>query len=403
MQNTGESPLVSILIQDRNGMTETISTPDRLSLFEQVDFSSSQPYKKVLRVYKQNGKHTSKITTYHSNGLLWKYLEAQDMRAFGTYQEWHSNGLLKIEARVIGGTADLAEGAQSDWLFEQEAKVFDEKGHLQAQFLYEKGILEGLSHFYYPNGQIQKEISYRNNQLHGDFLTYLPNGELQSKAHYIDGLKEGESLGFWPAQQKAWVEHYQEGKLLEATYYSNKGDLLSQIQNGSGFQALFNEAVLEKMVEYRKGVPEGLVKELSPKGELKIAYRLKNGKKQGEEIHYYLEEEGQIPKLSIPWEDNAISGIVKTWYNDGHLQSQREMARNQKNGSSVAWYRDGSLMYIEEYEEDTLTKGNYYKKNQREPISTILNGSGTATLYDEHGIFIRKVPYFKGKPVDPDN
>jgi hypothetical protein len=60
-------------------------------------------------------------------------------------------------------------------------------------------------------------------------------------------------------------------------------------------------------------------------------------------------------------------------------------------------------MLIEEYENDILLQGQYFKKNKADPISTITQGNGLATLYDEHGIFLRKVIYQKGKPIDPEN
>ena len=34
------------------------------------------------------------------------------MRAMGVFQEWHSNGGIKISAHVIGGTADLTVKCQ---------------------------------------------------------------------------------------------------------------------------------------------------------------------------------------------------------------------------------------------------------------------------------------------------
>jgi hypothetical protein len=60
-------PLVAIQIQDRNGFTETISNPERLENYYSIDFLGSQPFKKVLRVYKKDGKNHSIITTYHPN------------------------------------------------------------------------------------------------------------------------------------------------------------------------------------------------------------------------------------------------------------------------------------------------------------------------------------------------
>jgi antitoxin component YwqK of YwqJK toxin-antitoxin module len=404
-----ESPLVSIQIQDRNGLTETISVKDRLKSFQEVDFLASQPYKKVLRVFKQEGKIAGKITTYHSNGLPWQYLEIQDMRAFGTYKEWYSNGSLRIEANVIGGTADIVPGAQRDWLFDGEANLWDNQGSIQAKIPYQNGVLEGLSIYYYPNGKIQKKSPYHQNQLEGDEFEYYQDSQLYSKTTFHLGIKSGESLGFWSKNQKQWNEEYQDGLLLSGEYFEKDGSILSEVNEGFGFRSVFNDSLLSHMVEIRRGQPEGLVKTFSPNGELKTSFRVKTGIKQGEEIEYYSslekEEDTQeyLPKLSIPWEGNIINGIVKTWYNNGKLESQKEYSRNKKNGSSVAWYKDGGLMLMEEYEDDTLLSGQYYKKNQKEPISFITNGNGTATLYDAKGILIRRVQYVKGKPIDSEN
>ena len=106
------------------------------------------------------------------------------------------------------------------------------------------------------------------------------------------------------------------------------------------------------------------------------------------------------PKLSVSWYEGKIQGLVKTWYDNGVMENQREMTEGERNGVSTAWYRDGSLMMIEEYETGKLQKGDYYKKGSRQPVSQVNNGEGTVTLFDSEGNFIRKVPYYQGKPTD---
>ncbi len=56
-------------------------------------------------------------------------------------------------------------------------------------------------------------------------------------------------------------------------------------------------------------------------------------------------------------------------------------------------------MLMEEYENDKLLKGSYYKKGEANPISTIENGFGIATLYNAEGHFVQKVNYERGKPL----
>ncbi|MBA2727695.1 MAG: hypothetical protein H0U49_05930, partial [Parachlamydiaceae bacterium] len=64
----------------------------------------------------------------------------------------------------------------------------------------------------------------------------------------------------------------------------------------------------------------------------------------------------------------------------------------------TAWYADGNMMLIEEYDHDKLLKGEYYKKGDRFPVSTVLDGKGIVTFFDADGILLKKVNYRNGKP-----
>jgi antitoxin component YwqK of YwqJK toxin-antitoxin module len=401
--------LVGIQIQDRNGISETISIPDRLETYKQVDFLSSQPFKKVIRVYKKEGKNHSIITTYHPNGFIWQYLEAQDMRAYGLYQEWFFTGQVKIKAHVIGGTADVSPGAQSDWLFDGISEVWDEQGRLAASIPYEKGVLQGTSLHFYPTQQTHLETPYHQNLLEGEWTEYYPDGTTKEKTVYSKGIKTGKSIGYSSLGKLCWTEEYKNDFLQKGSYFSAEGDLVSSVSNGFGFQTFFDDLCSFQQIEVQKGKQEGIIKQFTSNKELRLIYKIKNGKKQGEEIEYYsffdLEDQNNAPspKISIQWDQDAIHGSVKTWYSNGSLESQKEWARNKKNGASCSWYQDGSLMLIEEYEEDILMKGKYFKKHMKEPISTILQGNGLATLYDDQGVFLRKIVYQKGKPIDPES
>lgn len=398
-------PLSLIQIQDRNGLTETISNKDRLIVHETTDFLEPQPYKKVLRVYKNQGKNSSIITTYHPNGTIYQYLEAHEMRANGAYREWFANGIQKIEAKVIGGTADLADGAQDDWIFDGSSKVWDEQGNLVAAIEYSKGSLEGKSLYYYPNGNLKKELFFKDNRLSKTAFEFTPDGEIKSKTEYNKGVPDGQSVGYFSKNEEAWHETFREGRLLRGTYYDLKGELLSEVIDGFGFQARYFDGAL-MLVEFQVGIPHGLVKEHTSSGDVVRTFFIKDGRKNGEEIEYFVPStnpKNPQPKLSLNWKDNTIHGSVKTWYDNGQLRSEREYSLNQKIGPSLAWYKEGSLMMYEEYEDDRLLKGQYYKIHEKQPISSILNGSGIATIYDENGKLLRKVVYLNGKPVEPED
>src|SRR5579862_4319033 len=394
--------VTSIQIIDRNGFAETISNKDRISNYKNVDFLHAQPYQKILRVFGRNaqGQSTSKITSYHENGQLWQYLEVIDGRAHGLYREWFSNGQLKIESHLIEGLADIHALAQKSWVFDGKSQVWNEQGHLIAEIHYEKGELDTPSLYYHANGKLQKILPYKAGLIEGDVLIYDEEGALIEQISYLSGQKQGSATCFWPSRTPLYSEKYENALLLEASYHDPSGKCIAQIQDGTGEQALFQDGVLYSLIEYKNGNPEGLVRVFNPNRTLHCTYHIEDGKKNGEEWEYYPSKEGEKPqpKLCVHWHEDKLQGIIKTWYPNGVMESQREVNGNKKQGLCFAWYKNSDLMLMEEYENDLLVKASYFKKADKAPVSKIDAGKGIATLYTSDGIFIRKVSYEKGVP-----
>jgi antitoxin component YwqK of YwqJK toxin-antitoxin module len=391
--------LTSVTIIDRNGFSETVTNKDRIKQYEGVNFLNSQPYKKVIRVYERDQKAEihSYLHTYYENGQPQQYLEVVSGRAFGNYTEWHQNGTKKLSGTVIGGVADLTPPAQQTWVFDGTCKAWDENGALSAEIPYAKGVMEGFSLYYHSNGQIWKKVPNHDNKIDGTFETFLENGELLQKATYTQGNRQGTLVRYWEPKKLAAEEEWLRDNLVSGRYYDTQGKLISQVEQGSGFRAIFGKTTVSELQEYKQGVQEGVVKVLTKSGQLSKIYRIKDEQKNGEEIEYYSGKDNR-PKFAVNWSEGSMHGIVRTWYENGNLESQRDHNNNKKQGLSTAWYRDGSLMLIEEYDQDKLVKGEYYKKGVKVPCSTITNGKGTVTLFDAEGNFIKKVTYQNGKP-----
>ncbi len=399
-----EEKLSSIQIVDRNGFKETVSSPDRLALYEHTDFLSPQPYEKIHRMYGRNthGKTVSKLTTYHDNGEIWQYLETVNGRALGTYREWHDNGILRLDVVVIEGLGDLSEEAQRNWVFDGVSKVWDRQGNRIAEIYYDKGRLQGNAHFYHPNGKVSKVVPHENDRIDGEIIYYDEKGKMIGKTPYVRGKKEGITFFRGEATQPPYSEQYQSGLLIQATYHDFSGKITHQIENGAGKKPVYIDGALRSIQEYRGGVPEGEVEAFDEQGRLQTRFHVKGGMKHGEEWVYYeyLGNKKPQPKLYIEWYEDTIQGLCRTWYSSGILESEREMMDNMKHGISSAWYKDGSLMLIEEYEHDRLCKGTYLKRGEQVPVSLVEDGGGTATLYDPDGVFIKRAVYLKGHPVD---
>lgn len=400
--NEGPPKLASINLIDRDGMSETISNPERLEKFSSIDFHGNQPYQKVLRVYERDENNIvgAHVTSYHPNGQIKQYLEVLNGRAFGTYCEWYSTGVKKVEAHVIGGQPDITPNAEKTWLFEGTAKAWDEAGNLIAEIPYSKGALQGMALYYHPNGKLWKKAAFNQNELHGPLEIYTNSGMLLQTMNYSVGQKDGLACRYWEPEKIASHEIYSEGRLITGLYYKNSGELISTIDDGIGFRAVFGKDGIAELQEYRCGFMQGQVKVFNRANRLMRLYFVKNGLKHGEETEYYdfLKDGKPQPKLTIPWFEGKIQGVARTWYDNGILESQRELSNNNKMGVASAWYRDGNLMLLEEYDNNKLDRGEYYRIGEKVPISTVSSGKGTATLFDSEGHFLRRVIYNNGTP-----
>ncbi len=396
-------PLTSIHIVDRNGFAETISNKERLNQYQNTNFLKPQPYQKVLRIYARSssGNLRSVITTYHENGNVKQFLEVLNARAHGKYYEWHENGSMSVMTQVIGGTPDVTPMAERSWLFDGLSCAWDEEGNLMAEIPYCQGSIEGTAVHYHKNGQIWKAIPYSKNQADGLVQIFKSDGELLQQIHYVQGQRQGYSWRYWDCDHLASQEEYNCGKLVNGQYFDQQGNVVGEVKQGNGYRAVFGKTHIQELQEYVDGVLEGEVKVFNAEGRLKRIYHVKNGIKHGEEIEYYDRLTAALtpqPKLSFHWYEGKVQGLAKTWYTNGNQESQKEMAKNAKNGVLTAWYRDGNLMMMEEYEDDKLTRGDYFKKGERSPVSQVNQGKGLATIFDADGYFVQKINYFNGKP-----
>jgi antitoxin component YwqK of YwqJK toxin-antitoxin module len=394
--------LISLNIIDRNGLTETITTKDRLEKYECVDFLSHQPYQKVLQAYSKDilGNSQSVITSYYPNGQVKQYLEAVNSRAYGSYKEWYEDGTLKVEASIIGGIADITPCAEKSWEFDCIAQAWNEEGCLITSISYEKGVLEGDSIYYHSNGSVWKRFPYHKDQLNGTAEYFLDNGQILQTVNFLNNMREGTALRFWTPDVIASDECFCRGLLMAGTYFDPCGKIIAEVRDGDGYRATFNKTGIYELQEFHKGVLQGEVRVFDENVSLVRSYIVDDDLKNGEEIEYFPSENIDEPKphLMITWYKGRIQGYVKSWYENGYLESQKELVNNKLNGVSTAWYKDGSLMMVEEYDSDRLLKGEYYKKGEKIPLSEVIGGKGTATIFDGDGRYIRKISYLNGKP-----
>ncbi len=397
-QQTPSESIAMIQVVDRMGMNETIKQKEKLKNFEGIDFEKPQPFQKVIRVFQKvgNGLTKSILTTYHENGFLKEYLEASSHRANGKYKEFYSDGRLKIDGHVIEGIADLTDSAKQSFVFDGICKVYYPSGNIQAEISYQKGKLEGESVYFFDGGTTEKKIPYVQDKIHGKASFFNEKEKLIGFTEFAFGKKHGQLIFYGDSKTPYFEELYQNGCLEKGKYWDFDNEIVGEIQYGFGNQVVFENGHLKSVIEYRKGVPEGIIKTYYASGNLESQYSLKNGAKHGEEWVYY-DHKHSIPKLFLSWYEDQLHGSQKSWYEDGSLESQKEMIHNQKHGQLIAWFKTGGVMLMEEYEMNKLKDGSYYSKTSLEKVSHVVNGKGIATIFDKDGFFLHKVRYEKGE------
>ncbi len=120
-----------------------------------------------------------------------------------------------------------------------------------------------------------------------------------------------------------------------------------------------NAGVFEKSV-YKKGKPYGQFKRWYPSGQLMgVFYGIPEEDQVGldyfEEIREFYFEEG---KQSVV----EGEGFAQTFYFDGSLAEQGDIANGRKNGSWIGYNSEGQVIYRENYEENKLIHGESYYK-----------------------------------------
>jgi antitoxin component YwqK of YwqJK toxin-antitoxin module len=396
--------LSSIQIEDKNGIHETVSIKQRLKSFDQINFLAPQPYEKVIRIYKRKGDeaHLSKITSYHPNGHIHEYLEAKNGRAFGEFRSWHEKGTLSMVAHVIEGAGDLSPDAKTTWVFDGVAKVFDDQENVIALISYEKGKLQGTATYFYPTGTVKQTIPYEKDRKEGLVESFNDKGQKVGQEFYHLDQKEGDAF-LIEIGGNSYKESYKRGKLIEGEYLSKEGSIIAEIHEGFGMRAIFADGLLKRKEQYEAGVQNGAIEIFSPEGDLLSRYHVKEGMKHGEEQLFYpktSKNKGEHLKLSLGWMKDEVHGKVITWYENGGKESEREFSHNLKEGLAIGWYIDGAVMLVEEYEQDKLIKGKYFKRGESVPISQVIQGSGLVTLFDEEGNIMKKISYKNGAVVD---
>lgn len=387
-------PLTKVHITSPQGLTQTVTTKEKLSAFDSEEIFF-QPYQKVVRVFGKN-EEKQVLTAYYPSGHIHQLLECQKNRACGKFKEWWPNGMLKIEATISSGLPDL--NAEDSWIFDGLSKAYNEEGQLEARFFYKEGTLEGKAEVFYPSGSNRETFFYVNGLLEGTYQGFYPNGALKKAHLYKKGIQSGPCISYWQNSKESSKEEFEAGLLKKGIYFDEKGIVLQKIQDGEGHKVLWSDDGSCCYIEHIKGCPQGKVSFFNQNGIKQHVYHQLNGLKHGEEIFY--NEDSGFTEISIHWNHGVIHGKITTWTPEGAIESEREMANNKKEGVLTCRYPNGDISLIEEYSQDKLIRGQYFKPGSSFVFSEVEKGKGIAHIFNSQGKLQHRIIYEKGEPIE---
>ncbi|NPD45825.1 MULTISPECIES: toxin-antitoxin system YwqK family antitoxin [unclassified Lentimicrobium] len=209
-------------------------------------------------------------------------------------------------------------------LFSQQNQI-DEMGRKQGKWVkYKDGVK-----FY--------EGQFEDDQPLGEFLRYYKSGRLQSKSLYSQNGSHCLVEMFYDDRKKT--------PKAKGLYIDQVKDSLWLLYNSDG--VLVNEEY------YTKGQGNGLWKLYNYVGALMKETSYVNGKIHGEQIEYF--EEGTLQR-KMTFTEDVLHGVFEVYYPENKIRVAGVFKEGMQIGEWTYYDVDGSVLYIEYYEDGSLIK-----------------------------------------------
>jgi antitoxin component YwqK of YwqJK toxin-antitoxin module len=128
----------------------------------------------------------------------------------------------------------------------------------------------------------------------------------------------------------------------------------------TGIKQYMSGKTLVKLVTFKNGVREGLMRSFYQTGELRQTWIYKNGVREDSSIWFY--QQGQ-PFRSTPYKNDTIDGIQRQYYRTGSLKAKIGYSKGLRttflqeftlNGNLVKGYPDLDIKVADEYKTKSL-------------------------------------------------
>jgi antitoxin component YwqK of YwqJK toxin-antitoxin module len=191
--------------------------------------------------------------------------------------------------------------------------------------------------------------------------------------NHIKGKMDGLSVYSYPNGAKAYIDFYENGKMVYAKSWKPDGSICDVTNVVDG---------------------EGVAQTYHPKGPIEWRANFKNGLYNGVETWFY--ENGQ-KKSETNQNNDKLDGLSTYWYENGQKSSETTYLEDKLHGLRTQWYENGQKK-LEGYWKngrENGTRTEWYESGQKSAEANFKEGKqdGTTTLWHNNGQ-IREVSNF---------
>jgi antitoxin component YwqK of YwqJK toxin-antitoxin module len=108
----------------------------------------------------------------------------------------------------------------------------------------------------------------------------------------------------------------------------------------------FEDVVSVATVVDPNGVPDGLQRHYEPQLGLTREVEYEDGNRHGLERFYQRRWKNRQPRRIVPWVNDRVHGIVRTYYRDGKVASETPFVRGRQHGVSKAYDQDKRVIQV---------------------------------------------------------
>ena len=249
------------------------------------------------------------------------------------------------------------------------------------------------------NGEEIYFLKDKNEPFTGKSVELYDNGN-KWVVNYSKGKIDGLSVYSYPNGAKAYIDFYENGKMVYAKSWKPDGSIcdVTNVVDGEGVAQTYHpNGPIEWRANIKNGHYNGVDTWWYENGQKERETNYKDGKKEGVDNWWY--ENGQ-KKIEAKYKDGKQDGLTTHWYKNGEKKAEANYEVGKQDGLVTQWYENGKKKVESSYkagEADGITT-HWQENGQMKEESNYKNGkkNGLTIIYDVNGKETLRRHYLNG-------